>query len=321
MNKKNYYEILGIDKNASEAEIKKAYRNKAKEFHPDVNQGNPDAEANLKEVSEAYEVLSDANKKRNYDNGGSSFRTHFRRQAPVRVGEDLAIVLKLTLEEIYSGLKQTHTFKRTKSCETCNGVGGTEVKTCGHCGGNGSVLRTISTPIGQFQQEIECANCGGVGTTFDVACGTCSGSGVNTVDETIDVDIPHGVFNGVSFLMHGVGNAVRGGVNGNLIIKIVEKEHKVFTRNGDDLLMNLKLSYPQLVLGDKVELDTIDGSKIRITVPEYSGVGNKLKIQNKGIKTFKKESRGDLIINLSVDIPNKIDDETKELLIKLKEKL
>lgn len=324
MSKKDYYGVLGLDKNASEKEIKKAYRQKAKEFHPDVNPDNPEAEIKFKEVSEAYEILSNTEKKRNYDTYGDNTSNSFSHRAyskPSRVGDDFSLLVKLDFEDIHKGVKKTYKYKRNKSCDDCNGLGGTSVHNCSICNGSGYMNRIIETPIGRFQQMGVCTNCEGIGTTCDVSCKTCNGKGVKQTEETIDINIPHGVHDGMSFIMENVGNAIKGGKNGNLIITIMENTHKTFTRNGDNLMMKLKLSYPQLVLGDKVEIDTIDGNKIRITVPEYSDAGSNLKIQNKGLRKFNSEIRGDVIITLVVDTPKKIDEETKDLLIKLKEKL
>jgi molecular chaperone DnaJ len=329
MAKKDYYEILGVKKDASSDEIKKAYRTLAKEWHPDKNQGNKEAEEKFKEISEAYEHLSDKDKKAKYDrfghssNGGyreNPFAEHFRNaKRQVRVGENMTLVLKLTLEEIYNGVKKRYKYKRTQSCGGCNGHGGTGTHDCKTCGGSGVVIKVMNTPFGYIQQSFSCNACDGVGTTYEVKCDTCSGSGVNEVEETIEIDVPHGVFNGMTFVMQGKGHAVRSGQTGDLHINVMELQHKIFARLNNDLKMNLKLSYPQLVLGDKVEIDTIDGGKIRVNIPPLSDVGTNLKIQNKGLKPYEAESRGDLIINLTIEMPKILSDSEKELLEKLKD--
>lgn len=332
MAKKDYYEILGVNKNASSDEIKKAYRTLAKEWHPDKNQNNKEAEEKFKEISEAYEHLSDTDKKAKYDRFGHAssgnqgfhgehpFADFFRRQqAQDRVGQDMTLVLKLTMEEIYTGVKKRYKYKRNESCGGCSGHGGTGTKNCTSCGGSGVITRVIQTPVGYIQQSMSCNACEGVGTTYDVACKTCSGSGLTEKEETIDIDVPHGVFNGMTFVMQGKGHAIRSGKSGDLHIKVMELPHKVFTRVNDDLKMNLKLTYAQLVLGDKVEIETIDGGKIRVNIPPLSDVGNNLKIQNKGLKPYEAETRGDLIVNLTIKMPTSVSDSEKELLEKLKD--
>lgn len=332
MAKKDYYEILGVKKDASSDEIKNAYRTLAKKWHPDKNQNNKEAEEKFKEISEAYEHLSDKNKKAKYDrfghdyNGGSynhqnPFADLFRQnKKQVRVGENMNLVLKLTLEEIYSGVKKRYKYKRTESCSGCSGHGGTGTHNCKTCDGSGVVVGNVmNTPFGYIQQTYTCNACDGVGTTYDVKCNTCSGKGVTELEETIEINVPHGVFNGMTFVMQGKGHAIRNGQTGDLHINVMELPHKVFTRVNDDLKMNLKLSYSQLVLGDKVDIETVDGGKIRVNIPPLSDVGNNLKIQNKGLKPYDAETRGDLIVNLSIKMPTSVSDSEKELLEKLKE--
>jgi len=334
MSKKDYYEVLGVEKTASADEIKKAYRKLAKENHPDKNQGDTEAEERFKEISEAYEHLSDPTKKQKYDqfghskgnsfaedfgfNGFNPFNPFGRREKQPRVGETLTLGLKLTLEEIYSGTKKTYKYNRQENCHDCGGAGGLEPHDCTNCQGTGEVSYSQRTNFGVFIQNMPCNICGGAGTTYDVSCKTCNGSGLKTVEEIVDVDIPHGVENNMTFVMEGKGNSIKNGTAGDLHIRIIEKQHELFTRVNNDLKLNLKLSYPQLVLGDKVEVGTIEGGKIRITIPPFSDVNTNLKIQNKGLKMFRGENRGDLIITLGVEIPKSITEEQRELLEKLK---
>ena len=329
MSKKDYYEVLGVGKNASADEIKKAYRNLAKEFHPDKNPDNKEAEERFKEVSEAYEHLSDSDKKAKYDQYGHGSRGGFhgnpfedffkRRQKAERVGENMSLIIKLTLEEIYTGVKKTYKYNRNVSCDDCGGHGGSGTHECNACGGSGMSTIVINTPIGYIHQQIICESCQGVGSTYDTVCKTCSGDGIKTQEEIIDIDIPHGVFNGMTFIMGGKGHAIKGGKNGDLHINVMELKHDVFTRNNDDLKMNLKLSYSQLVLGDKVEVSTIEGTRIRINIPPHSEVGSNLKIQGKGLKPYQRENRTDMFITLGIEIPKTISDTERELLEKLKE--
>jgi molecular chaperone DnaJ len=332
MSKKDYYEILGVKKDASSDEIKKAYRTLAKNWHPDKNQDNKEAEEKFKEISEAYEHLSNNDKKAKYDrfghasNGNQGFHGEHpfadlfrRKQAQDRVGQDMTLVLKLTIEEIYTGVKKRYKYKKNESCGGCNGHGGTGTKNCTTCGGSGVITRVIQTPVGYIQQSMSCNACEGMGTSYEVKCDICSGSGVIEVEETIEIDVPHGVFNGVTFVMGGKGHAIRSGKSGDLHIKVVELQHKVFTRVNDDLKMNLKLTYYQLVLGDKVEIETVDGGRIRVNIPPLSDVGTSLKVQNKGLKPYEGETRGDLIVNLTIKMPTTVSDSEKELLEKLKD--
>lgn len=325
MNKKDYYEILGIKKGASEDEIKKSYRKLAKELHPDKNPDNKEAEERFKAVAEAYETLSNTEKRQNYDRFGHSRgmnnREQYHYQAPQKVGSNMQLLVKLTLEEVYTGINKRYKYNRSVSCETCNGNGGLESDNCGNCGGSGVTVQVFNTPIGQIRQAFPCHVCEGSGLTYKKECSSCNSSGVKYVDEVVEVDIPSGVQQGMTFIMNGKGHAIKGGVNGDLHINIMELKHDVYIRNGSDLKLNLKLSYPQLVLGDKVDIKTIDGTKIRFTIPEYSDVGTDLRIKNKGLKTYNTDVRGDIIVTLGVDIPKELDDETKDIIINLKEKL
>jgi molecular chaperone DnaJ len=329
MAKRDYYEVLGVAKSATQEELKKAYRKLAKELHPDKNGGSKDAEDKFKEVSEAYDVLSDKDKKAGYDRFGHDGarhtqqarqqRAHFNRQQ--RVGENMNLVVRVTLEEIYTGVKKNYKYKRNDKCGDCNGHGGHGVHDCASCGGNGIIIQTFNTPFGQIQQAIPCHSCDGIGLTYDTKCNSCHGKGVKPTEETIEVDIPSGVVEDMVFVMSGKGHGIKGGNNGDLHIRINEIPNDVYVRSGNDLKLTLKLSYPHLILGGKVDIKTIDGGKIRMNIPEYSDVGSQLRIQNKGLKAFGKDNRGDVLITLSVDIPKNLDDDTKALVIDLKEKL
>ncbi len=324
MGKNNYYDTLGVKKDATAEEIKKTYRKLAKELHPDANPDNKEAEERFKEVSEAYEILSDSEKRANYDQFGHNSRQSQNRQSyrynrQVKVGETIVLGIPLTLEDIYTGKKKRYKYVRRIKCTPCDGKGGTEASTCTRCGGHGIIAGVVKTPIGDFRQIIPCEACNGEGNTYKDACPTCNGSGTNDFEETIDVDIPSGVMEGMTFVMGGKGHGIKGGVEGDLHINITEIPHNVFVRNGKDLKMNLKLSFPQLVLGDKVEIDTIEGTKIRITIPEHSEANSDLRIQGKGLKGYGNESRGDVIVTLGVGVPKQVSDEAKELLKKLKE--
>ena len=329
MAKRDYYEVLGLNKSATADEIKKSYRKLCKLYHPDKNNGSKEAEDKFKEVSEAYEVLSDNDKKVNYDrfgHNGSRMNRQSRYQhtnftRPHRTGNDMQLLVKLTLEEIHNGVKKTYKYKRNDKCADCNGVGGHDSHDCNDCGGSGIIVQTFNTPFGQISQQIPCYTCEGIGLTYDKQCTSCHGNGVKPTEETIEVEIPSGVVEDMVFVMSGKGHGIKGGDNGDLHIKIHELPHNTYLRSGNDLKMTLKLQYPNLILGGKVDIDTIDGGKIRMNIPEYSDVGSQLRIQNKGLKSFNSELRGDVLITLGVDIPKTLDDDTKALIIDLKEKL
>jgi molecular chaperone DnaJ len=334
MSKRDYYEVLGVKKDATTDEIKKSYRKLAKEFHPDKNQSDNEAEEKFKEISEAYEILSDNTKRSSYDrfghNGGNqnnrNYRgynhfSNFENQKRVRVGDNMSLILKLTQEEIFTGTKKTYKYNRNVSCSDCGGHGGTDIHDCSDCGGIGMVTQVFNTPIGFVQQQMTCTMCGGTGKKYTVECKTCTGSGVKKVEETIDVEVPAGVQEDMTFVMGGKGHGIKSGIEGDLHIKIMELPHNIYTRNGADLKMTVKLNYHQLVLGDKVEIETIDGGKIRMNIPEGSDVGANLRVPFKGTKLYRKEGRGDIIVTLAIDIPKNPNDKLKEAVIALKESL
>lgn len=337
MSKKDYYDILGINKGSNESDIKKAYRKLAKEKHPDVG-GN---ENEFKEIAEAYEVLSNPDKKRDYDMyghrgkpmnqgfGGMNMDDLFRdfgfggnfsqnnRTRP-RFGQDLRINIPVTLEDAFNGITKTIKYNRNGACTSCNSSGGHDITTCPTCQGQGSVVQHIRTPMGIMQNIETCGVCQGLGTTYAVQCNVCQGHGVQRGEQEISIDIPAGIYDGAMLQYNGMGNAIKNGSAGKLIISITEIAHKSYVRNGDDLKYNLKLAYPKLVLGDKVEIPTIDGSVIKISIPEYSKSGDNLRINGKGMKHLQTNDRGDMYIVLDVDFPKKISEEERELLDKLK---
>jgi len=340
MAKRDYYQILEVGKTASADDIKKAYRKKSMETHPDRG-GNEEV---FKEVAEAYETLSDDNKRKNYDMyGHSGPRTQtstgspfdmfneffnstgfnpFGDQQPNRRnlrGTDLHLTVKLTLEEILSGTTKKFKYKRKIGCVECESFGGKDKKECSNCRGAGMVAQVINTPFGQIRNATQCHVCQGIGTTYDTICNSCAGQGIKDFEDVVDINIPAGVHDGVRLAVGGRGNSVRyGQVSGDLIITIMELPHETFLRVGNDLRFNLKLSYPQLILGDKVEIPTIDGTKIRINIGAFTKVGEVLRIQNKGMRQMNNDYRGDMLVNVELYMPDKISDEEKSLIIDLK---
>jgi len=313
---KDYYKILELDEEDKKLKgedfkkkVKSNYKKLAKKYHPDKEGGDSEK---FKELSEAYEILSDDEKRNNARQSGFTYNRS------VLYGENITLRVKLTLEEIFTGVKKSYKYKRKINCDTCDGHGGSETKGCERCNGRGVVINVIRTQFGEFRNVESCNTCQGLGHTYKNVCVSCNGDGLRLIDDTIEFAIPSGVLDGMSFLTKNKGNSIKSGQPGDLIVTIIEDKHNKYIRVNNDLKMKLKLNYSQLVLGDKIEIDTIDGSRIRINIPEYSDVGNNLKIQNKGLKIFNSNNRGDLILNLDILIPKNIDDKTRELLTSLK---
>ena len=337
MNKRDYYEVLGLTKTASADDIKKAYRKKAMETHPDKG-GD---EKLFKEIAEAYEVLSNPAKKETYDRyghnapkgpnfgGGAPFDffndlfnqgnfNQFGQQPRNLKGVDLSLTIKLTLEEIFNGTTKKFKYKRKISCHECTGFGGLNKIQCSTCQGAGILAQVVNTPFGQIRNAINCHNCQGNGYVFEKSCNSCSGHGVKDFDDSVEMQIPHGITDNMRFAMSGKGHAIKGGAPGDLIVTIIELAHDNFVRVNNDLKVTVKLTYPQLVLGDKIEIPTIEGTKIKINVDPLTNVNDVLKIQGKGLKPMNSFTRGDMLVSIDLLMPKKITDEEKELIINLK---
>lgn len=361
MAKRDYYEVLGVSKDASESEIKKAYRKIAMKYHPDRNPDNKEAEEKFKEAAEAYEVLSDADKKARYDRfghagvdgqggfsggggmnmedifrqfgdifgeGGSPFESFFGggrsggRTSTGERGANLRIRVSLSLEEVANGVKKKIKVKKKIRCSSCNGSGAKDassVQTCGTCKGSGYVRQVRSTFLGQMQTTTTCPTCGGRGQTVTAPCTACKGSGVVMGEETIEIDIPAGVEEGMQLSMRGKGNAgPNGGPNGDLIINIDVKEHKELQRDGQNLIYELFLNFADAALGTSVDIPTLDG-KVKIKVPAGTQSGKIFRLKGKGLPTVQGYGRGDQLIHVNIWTPKKLSDEEKELLKKLKD--
>lgn len=362
MSKKDYYDILGVSKSASADEIKKAYRKLAIKYHPDKNPDDKEAEENFKEAAEAYEVLSNPEKRQRYDQfghagtqggfgggyggggmnmedifsqfgdifgGGSPFDSFFggggggSRSGGRRVqrGSNLRIKVKLTLEEIAHGVEKKIKVNKQVVCNTCHGSGAKDknsVQTCKTCGGTGSVRRVTNTILGQMQTTSTCPTCNGEGTTITSKCTACHGDGIVRGEETISINIPAGVSEGMQLSMSGKGNAApRGGVPGDLIILIEEIPHETLKREGNNVIYDLHVSFVDAALGTSIEIPTIDG-KARIKLEPGTQGGKILRLKGKGIPEVNSYHKGDQLVQVNVWTPKTINNEERELLEKLR---
>lgn len=350
MAKRDYYEVLGVSKGASADEIKKAYRSKAKELHPDHNKDNPNAEAQFKDVNEAYEVLKDADKKAAYDRfghaafeggmggprggasyGGGDFASAFsdvfddlfgdimgRRgggggQRAVR-GSDLRYNLRITLEDAYSGMQKTIQVPTAVHCDKCRGTGaesGAEPQTCPTCSGMGKVR----AQQGFFTVERTCPTCSGMGQIIKNPCTVCGGAGRVQKDRSLSVNIPSGVETGTRIRLAGEGEAgLRGGPSGDLYIFIEVAEHALFQRDGLALFCRVPVSMTSAALGGDIEVPTIDGGRSRVKIPSGSQSGRQMRLRGKGMPALRGGSHGDMMIELAVETPVNLTGRQKELL-------
>lgn len=356
--KKNYYDVLGVDKKASADDIKSAYRKLAKKYHPDLNKGDKTAEQKFKEVNEAYEVLSDDKKRSNYDQFGSAegnpnFGDFFRggnssggfggfsdfgdifgdifsafgggRSArTVERGDDIDIQINLSFEESAFGVSKDLLIPKIEKCSACSGTGaknGKEFTQCSTCRGTGRVRYTQQTIFGTTIQEGPCKECNATGKIIKEKCTECSGKGYKKVTKTVRVKVPAGIADGQTITMRGEGNApIRQGVNGDLHIYVRVAPHKVLVRDGYDLLLELYIPFTLALLGGKVEIPTLNGN-IEADIKELTQSGTIMRFKNKGIKVLNKESYGDLIVTIKTEAPKNMDKKTKELLKQIAEQI
>ena len=348
-NKRDYYEVLGIDKNATDEDIKRAYRKKAKECHPDLHPNDKEAEARFKELNEANEVLSDPDKRARYDqfgfdgpdmgggaggnpfggmdfsgmgcmgdifdqlfNGGMGGSAQARRNAP-RQGNDVRYELRLTFEEAAKGCHKSVEFYRYENCATCGGSGakpGTQPQTCSMCKGTGQIRQS-----GGWMTTVRtCPACGGSGKVIKDKCSSCGGSGRVRMRRTLELDVPAGVDDNIVLSKRGQGEpGANGGPNGDLLIQITVKPHKLFRREGTNLRLEVQISFTQAALGAEIDVPTLDGS-VKYTIPEGTQTDTEFRIRGKGIQQLGSNNKGDLIFKVRVETPRRLTEKQRELL-------
>ena len=359
--KRDYYEVLGVSKSATEDEIKKAYRKIAIKYHPDRNPGDKEAEEKFKEAAEAYSVLSDQQKRQQYDQfgfdgpnmgggfggfsgnfsmddifsmfgdifgghgfggfggfGGGGQRAQYR-------GTDLRLKVRLSLQEVSTGVTKKFKVRKDVTCSHCHGSGaenGSGSETCPTCHGQGVVVKTVRTMLGMMQTQSECPTCHGEGTVIKNKCHECGGTGVVKGEEVVEINIPAGVAEGMVVNVPGKGNAgPHNGVNGNIQVYIEEEKNDTFIRDGQDVLYNLLLDFPTAALGGEIEIPTIEGTKVKIKVEPGTQPGKTLRLRGKGLPAVQGygSGRGDLVVNISVYVPKELSRSEKEMLMKLRE--
>ncbi|MBR6945564.1 MAG: molecular chaperone DnaJ [Prevotella sp.] len=364
MAKRDYYEVLGVDKNASEDDIKKAYRKIAIKYHPDRNPGNKEAEEKFKEAAEAYDVLHDPQKRQQYDQfgfdgpqgmggfsgfGGGGFsmddifsmfgdvfggRGGFggfggfgggQRQAAQHRGSDLRLKVRLTLQEVSTGVTKKFKVKKDVVCQHCSGTGaekGSSSETCATCHGSGVVTRTTQSLFGLMQSQSVCPTCNGEGKVIKNKCKYCGGTGIIKGEEVVEIKIPAGVASGMVVNVPGKGNAgIHNGVAGNIQVLIDEEENDTFIRDGQDVIYNLLLDFPTAALGGNVEIPTIEGTRVRIKIEPGTQPGKTLRLRGKGLPAVQGygSGRGDIVVNISVFVPKSLNRDEKNMLEKMKD--
>lgn len=350
--KQDYYETLGINKGASDDEIKKAYRQMAKKYHPDMNPGNKEAEQKFKEVNEAYEVLSDSDKRAKYDQyghaafdpgagfgGGGGFggfdfdmgdifssffgggfgggsRSGSRANAPI-AGDDIGVRVVLSFEEAAFGCKREISFARVQKCKECAGSGakkGTSAEKCTKCGGRGTVTVQQRTAFGIMQSTKACPDCGGTGKIIKTPCENCRGKGYEKVNKKLTVTIPAGIDDGERSAIRGQGNEGRnGGPNGDLIIHVSVRPHPIFERDGYDIYCEVPVTFAEAALGAKIKIPTLEG-EMDYDIPEGTQTGTVFTIKGKGITAVNSKGKGNLYVKIVVETPKSLNAEQKKLL-------
>ena len=349
-NKKDYYETLGVEKGVSEDDLKRAYRKLAKQYHPDMNPGNAEAELKFKEVNEAYEVLSDPEKREKYDkyghaafdpslgggagfggfNGfggdfdlGDIFSSIFgggrsRSRSNAIDGDDITVRTTITFEEAVFGCKKEITFARIEACSDCGGTGaakGTKPDTCNVCQGSGSVRVKQNMGFGFMESQRACNNCRGTGKIIKTPCKNCNGRAYVKVTKKKTINIPEGIDNGERLRVPGEGDVGRrGGVTGDLYVEMRVRAHAFFVRQGRDLLCEIPITFAEAALGAEIDVPTPDGSTVKFTIPEGTQNGATFTVRGKGVKEVRSTRRGDIIFTVTVEVPKDLNAQQKELL-------
>lgn len=349
--KRDYYEILGIEKNASDADIKKAYRKLAKQYHPDVNPGDRAAEAKFKEINEAYEILNDPQKRARYDQyghagtdpngfggfeggfgdfdfggigdifetffGGSGFGRSSRTRKGPQKGADLKYAMEISFEEAAFGVEREIMINRMESCSTCGGTGskpGTSPSTCKHCNGTGQIQYKQTTPFGQFVNVKTCDVCRGEGKVITDPCESCSGKGKIRKSVKLKINVPAGIDDGQTISLRGEGEpGSKGGPAGDLYISISVRPHPLFQRQGNDVICDIPITFVQAALGAELEVPTLDG-KVKYSIPEGTQTGSVFRLKSKGIPFIRGNGRGDQYVKVNVEVPKKLNEKQKAAL-------
>ena len=358
-NKRDYYEVLGVDKTASDDEIKSAFRRQAKKYHPDLHPDDKEAEAKFKEVNEAYEVLSNADKRAKYDQfghaafdpaagggyseawsgfgGGSPFggfgdifgdifgrsQTRSNPNAPTR-GENLRQTLTITFEEAAFGCEKEIQYRREENCSQCGGTGaapGSSPQTCPTCGGRGQVTRVQNTILGTMQTTVPCSTCNGTGRIIKDPCKACGGSGRVRNIQKRKIKIPAGIDDGQTIRISGGGDdGLRGGPKGDLHIGIRVKPHKRFVRDGADIHQNVSIPVTTAILGGAINIPTLEND-VKLTIPEGTPTQKTFRMKGFGIQKLNQNEKGDMYVNITVEIPRKLNEKQRELVARLAEEL
>ncbi len=345
--KRDYYEVLGVEKNADEATLKQAYRSLAKKYHPDLHPGDAEAEQKFKEINEAYGVLSDSEKRAQYDRfghaafdgsaggggydyggfdfgdifssffGGGGTTSRRRPDAPMD-GDDVGTRVILTFEEAVFGCKKDISYNRIEECPDCHATGaapGTSPETCPNCRGTGRVVTQQRTFMGVVQSESACQNCRGTGKIVKSPCSNCKGKGFIRLTKKLSVTIPEGIDNGQRVLLRGQGSAGRnGGRNGDLIIEVAVRPHPVFEREGNSVFCEIPISITEASLGAEIDVPSLDGNTKKYTIPEGTQPGTSFTMRGEGIADVNTKRRGNLVFTVAVEIPRNLNSEQKKLL-------
>jgi molecular chaperone DnaJ len=344
MEKRDYYEVLGVNKNATDAEIKSAFRKLAKKYHPDVSK-EPDAAEKFKEAQEAYAVLSDESKRRQYDqyghaafdqmnggggfdfsgfdfgdifgdifgDGGFNFGFGGRNSNRATKGRDRLVRVNLTFEEAVFGCKKTVNLDVNESCPHCDGKGGTGETSCSRCHGSGTITQEQRTMFGTFMSRTTCPECNGKGKTYKEKCSYCRGTGKIKTNKDLEVKVPAGVDTGNQLRMSGKGEAgTNGGPNGDIYLEFNVEKHEIYERDGNDIYLELPITIPEAVLGCKKDIPTIHGS-VRLTIKEGSETGDKYRLKGKGIEDVHSYRKGDMYVIINVTTPKKLTRDQKKL--------